>query len=88
MLYIIISVSDQSFIDHIGCLIPNGTVCRLHDRLCRLLHHVQGLHGRLSFQYVLNKMVQLPKTDPAWHTLSAGLCMAQFQKSAGHIYRT
>ena len=88
MLHIIISVADQTLINHPCSFIANGTVCGLHNRLGCLLHHIQRLHRSISVQNILDKLVELAKTNPAGYTFSAGLGMAELQERTGHVHGT
>ena len=88
MFNIVIPVAHQSLVDHAGRLVADGAVRRLHNGEGCLLHVVQCLHGGLSVQHVLDKMVQLSKSDPAGHAFPAGLGVAQLQEGSGHVHGT
>ena len=87
MFHIIITISDQSFINRVCRLVTNGTICGFHDRQRGLLHNIQCFHCCISIKYIFNKSIQLSKSNTTWYTFSTSLCMTQLQKCSCHINR-
>ena len=75
MFNVVVPVSDQSLIHHIGSLITDRAVCGLHNGHGCLLHNIQGFHGCFPVKDILDQVVKLAKPDSARHTFAAGLCM-------------
>ena len=57
MPHIVVPVTDQSLVHHIGCFIANGTVCGLHDGKGSFFHQIQGFHCGFPAQNVADQLV-------------------------------
>ena len=72
---------------HTGCLIPDGTISRIKNALCRFFNHLDRIHIRMMIQNRIQQLFQLPQPDSAWYTFSTGLGMTHLEKRTGKIHR-
>ena len=88
MLFIVLPAADQAFIHHVGGLIADGAVGRMHDRLGRFFQKPQGAVVGAPLQNVGQQVGKLDQADAAGRALAAALGVAKLQKSFGDRHRT
>ena len=86
MLLVILPVTPDAFEHHIGGFIADGAVSGGDDDAGGFLDEVNGIHGGLAGENLLQHNLQLAEAHAAGDAFAAGLGVAQLEEGGGHIH--
>ena len=88
VLDIVVAEALQPVDDEPRGIAPDGAVGCIDNGARRLFDDGERLHGGGAVHNLLDQQRELPQTDAAGDTFTAGLCVAQLQKGQRHIHGT
>ena len=88
VLDIVVAEALQPVDDEPRGVAPDGAVCCIDNGTRRLFDDGERLHGGGAVHNLLDQQRELPQTDAAGDTFTAGLCVAQLQKGQRHVHGT